>query len=98
MATWNIRGEYMETCNCELLCPCITSNLAATPSEGDCKAAVALHIAQGSKDGVALDDLSFIVRVSLVLGFSLHGRLWSGRRLGDAPICGMVLGTSDGSR
>ena len=61
MATWSIRGEYMETCNCQLLCPCITSNLAATPSEGDCKAAVALHISQGSKDGVALDDLSFIV-------------------------------------
>ena len=61
MATWSIRGEYMETCNCQLLCPCITSNLAATPSEGDCKAAVALHIAEGSKDGVALDDLSFIV-------------------------------------
>ena len=61
MPAWSIRGEYMETCNCELVCPCITSNLAATPSEGDCKAAVALHITQGAKDGVALDDLSFIV-------------------------------------
>jgi hypothetical protein len=40
MAGWQIRGEYMETCNCTLLCPCITSNLAATPTEGDCKAAV----------------------------------------------------------
>ena len=36
MATWQISGEYMETCNCTMLCPCITSNLAATPTEGDC--------------------------------------------------------------
>ena len=44
MATWQISGEYMETCNCTLLCPCITSNLAATPTEGDCKAAVTMRI------------------------------------------------------
>jgi hypothetical protein len=61
MATWQIRGEYMETCNCTLLCPCITSNLAAVPTEGDCKAAVTLRIDKGHKDGVQLDGLSFIV-------------------------------------
>ena len=61
MASWRIRGEYMETCNCTLLCPCITSNLAAVPTEGDCKAALALHIDQGDKDGVTLDGLTFIV-------------------------------------
>ncbi len=61
MATWQISGEYMETCNCALLCPCITSNLAATPTEGDCKAAVALRIDKGQRDGVVLDGLSFIV-------------------------------------
>jgi len=61
MAAWSIRGEYMETCNCELLCPCITSNLAARPTEGDCMAAVTMRVTKGSKDGVALDGLSFIV-------------------------------------
>ena len=61
MATWQISGEYMETCNCTLLCPCITSNLAATPTEGDCKAAVTMRIEKGHKDGVPLDGLSFIV-------------------------------------
>lgn len=58
---WQIRGEYMETCNCNLLCPCITSNLAATPTEGDCQAAVAMRIDQGVKDGVTLDGLKFVV-------------------------------------
>lgn len=61
MAHWQIRGEYMETCNCTLLCPCITSNLAATPTEGDCKAAVAMRIDDGAKDGVTLDGLKFVV-------------------------------------
>lgn len=61
MAQWHIDGEYMETCNCTLLCPCITSNMAARPTEGDCKAAVAMRIDKGEKDGVALDGLAFIV-------------------------------------
>ena len=29
MASWQISGEYMETCNCAFLCPCTSSNLAA---------------------------------------------------------------------
>jgi len=61
--SWKIEGDYMETCNCDFLCPCITSNLAATPTEGDCKFALALRINQGEKDGVSLDGLSFIVLV-----------------------------------
>jgi hypothetical protein len=57
MANWHVDGEYMETCNCALLCPCITSNLTDRPTEGDCKAA----FDKGEKDGVKLDGLSFIV-------------------------------------
>lgn len=61
MAAWTLSGQYMETCNCTLLCPCITSNLTAMPTEGDCKAAVALHVDRGIKDGVTLDGLNFII-------------------------------------
>jgi hypothetical protein len=61
MAGWRIEGQYMETCNCTYLCPCITSNLAAQPTEGDCKAAIAMRIDTGEKDGVKLDGLSFVV-------------------------------------
>ncbi|MGR3804735.1 DUF1326 domain-containing protein [Marinibacterium profundimaris] len=61
MAEWHIEGDYMETCNCDFLCPCITSNLTAVPTEGDCKAAIAMKITKGEKDGVSLDGLSFIV-------------------------------------
>src|SRR6478609_1384365 len=61
MSTWQITGQYMETCNCTLLCPCIISNLAARPTEVDCKAAVTLRIDKGAKDGTKLDGLAFIV-------------------------------------
>jgi hypothetical protein len=49
------------TCNCALLCPCIVTNMTARPTEGDCKAAVAMRIDKGSKDGVQLDGLAFVV-------------------------------------
>lgn len=61
MANWQIEGHYVETCNCNFICPCIGSNLTALPSEGDCKAAVAMQIDKGEKDGVSLDGLSFVV-------------------------------------
>jgi hypothetical protein len=61
MASWRIEGQYMETCNCVYLCPCAPSHLTARPTEGECKAAIAMRIDKGEKDGVKLDGLSFIV-------------------------------------
>jgi hypothetical protein len=63
MASWKIEGQYMETCNCTFVCPCITSNLTAQPTDGECKAAVAMQIGSGHKDNVRLDGLSFIVMI-----------------------------------
>jgi hypothetical protein len=57
---WQISGEYMETCNCAFLCPCIVTNLQGRPTEGDCKAALGMHIETGNKDGVSLDGVDFI--------------------------------------
>ena len=61
MSGWHIQGQYMETCNCAYLCPCIFTNLTATPTEGDCKAAMALKIERGEKDGVSLDGVTVIL-------------------------------------
>ena len=44
---WQIQGQYMETCNCAFLCPCIVSNLAARPTEGGCKAVMGMLIEKG---------------------------------------------------
>ncbi|HEX5079194.1 MAG TPA: DUF1326 domain-containing protein [Geminicoccaceae bacterium] len=61
---WQIRGQYMETCNCAFLCPCIVSNLTARPTEGGCKAVMGMLIEKGEKDGVRLDGLGFAVVLS----------------------------------
>ena len=30
-STWNVKGLYMEACNCEAMCPCLVGN-APTPA------------------------------------------------------------------
>jgi len=72
-----VSGEYMETCNCTFLCPCITSNLAARPTEGDCKFAIAMRVDKGEKDGVDLDGTSFII-VAHAPGAMADGKLTVG--------------------
>src|SRR5262249_8369416 len=52
--SWRIEGEYFESCNCELLCPCLLSHATARPTEGHCDVVLAIHIAKGSCDGVDL--------------------------------------------
>src|SRR5690554_6568399 len=58
---WQVSGNYIETCNCDYLCPCITSNLTAQPSKGHCDAALFYHIDRGHYGNVQLDDLNFAV-------------------------------------
>lgn len=58
---WRMRGEYFETCSCDLLCPCIHSHLQATPTEGHCAAILAFNVHQGSYSDVPLTGLSFIM-------------------------------------
>ena len=82
MAAWNISGEYMETCNCAFLCPCIPSNMEARPTEGDCKGAVAMRIDKGEKDGVKLDGLSFIVMLHSP-GIMIQGNITVGLIVDD---------------
>jgi hypothetical protein len=58
---WQVEGDYFETCNCDFICPCISTNMQAKPTKGDCKVAMVYHIDKGHFDGTALDDLSFAV-------------------------------------
>jgi hypothetical protein len=58
---WHIRGNYIETCNCDFVCPCLTSNLAQKPSKGYCDAALVYHIEHGHFGNVSLVGLSFAV-------------------------------------
>ena len=41
---WHIKGEYMEACSCDFLCPCIPKN-STTPATHDfCKVALAFEV------------------------------------------------------
>ncbi|MEZ4679279.1 MAG: DUF1326 domain-containing protein [Caldilineaceae bacterium] len=59
--SWQIRGDYFETCNCDFLCPCITTHLTATPTQGHCDVALVFHIEQGTYGSVDLADRTFAV-------------------------------------
>jgi len=61
MSEWELSGEYFETCSCDYLCPCISSNMTAKPTKGWCLFAMVFQINHGGFGGDALDGLSFVV-------------------------------------
>ena len=61
--TWQLRGEYLENCNCDILCPCITSSLQGPADNERCYVPLAMHISEGQCDGVRLDGLNAVLVV-----------------------------------
>jgi hypothetical protein len=59
--TWNISGQYYETCSCDYVCPCLPGQMAVRPSKGSCTFAMAFQIDRGQHEAVSLDGLGFIV-------------------------------------
>ncbi len=57
---WRIEGEYFESCNCEVLCPCLLSHAQVRPTEGHCDVVLAIHIAKGDCGGVDLSGLNAV--------------------------------------
>lgn len=60
---WQITGEYFESCNCEVLCPCLLSRAQARPTEGHCDVMVAIHVERGWYGETPLDDLNAVLIV-----------------------------------
>lgn len=58
---WEARGDYLETCSCDFLCPCITSNLSAPATRETCRVAMAFRIDQGQFGDVTLGGLAFVL-------------------------------------
>src|SRR5919199_3841353 len=58
---WSVRGEYFETCSCDYVCPCPTSNFTARPTQGSCTFAFLHHIETGTYGQVRLDGLNFAI-------------------------------------
>lgn len=58
---WNMKADYVETCNCDYGCPC---NFNGFPTDGFCRALVLYHIREGNFGKVKLDGLDVIVAMS----------------------------------
>jgi hypothetical protein len=56
---WSIAGEYMESCNCDYLCPCIYTNPQGPATHEHCTSLQVYCIGRGHFGDVKLDGLSF---------------------------------------
>ena len=56
---WSLRGEYMESCNCDYLCPCIYTNLEGAATHDHCTAVTVFRIDEGHFGETKLDGLKF---------------------------------------
>ena len=52
---WSIKGNYFESCTCDLICPCITLK---PPTTGTCTALLGWHIDEGNVDDLQINDLN----------------------------------------
>jgi hypothetical protein len=57
---WRVEGTYLESCNCDAICPCRTINgvRGGRSTHGICDGALSWRIERGSADGVDLDGLN----------------------------------------
>ena len=60
-ASWEVGGQYYETCSCDYVCPCILGQMAVEPTKGSCTFAMAFQIEHGKHAALTLDGLGFIV-------------------------------------
>ncbi|MGH8014434.1 MAG: DUF1326 domain-containing protein [Candidatus Binataceae bacterium] len=57
---WRIEGTYFESCNCELLCPCLLTHAQAQPTEGHCDVVLAIHVDRGNYGGTEISGLNAV--------------------------------------
>jgi hypothetical protein len=57
--SWQISGEYTESCNCDYLCPCIYTYPQAEVTHDHCTAALIFRIDKGQCGETSLDGLCF---------------------------------------
>ena len=63
MSVWRVVGSYLESCNCEAICPCrrIDGVMGGRSTYGICLGALSWRILQGHVDGVKLDGLGVVL-------------------------------------
>ena len=54
--SWNIEGTYIETCSCEVVCPC-TASLALGADYDRCRATLVFNVTRGDVEGTDVSGL-----------------------------------------
>ncbi|MGX9354272.1 DUF1326 domain-containing protein [Roseobacteraceae bacterium S113] len=62
---WAIKGELFLNCSCTVFCPCVVSLGKHPPTEGDCKAWMAIAIDEGHFEGEDLAGLNVGLMVDI---------------------------------
>ncbi len=57
--TWQLSGEYMESCDCDYLCPCVYTNPQEGATNDNCHAVMVFRVDKGHSGGVDLSGLCF---------------------------------------
>lgn len=58
--SWQLKGTYFETCNCDVACPCV---FLSAPTEGECRVLIAWHVDQGKDGDVDLSGLNVAMAI-----------------------------------
>jgi hypothetical protein len=58
---WNLKGTYLENCNCNMVCPCSTSGLTMPADNERCRVLLAFHVESGKVDDVDVGNLTVAV-------------------------------------
>jgi len=54
--SWTLKGSYVETCSCDLICPC-NANMAHGATYDYCRVVLAFNIREGAIDGTDVSGL-----------------------------------------
>src|SRR5690242_9302280 len=57
---WSLKGSYVETCSCELMCPCNMS-MDHGATYDFCRVTLAFHIREGEVDGTDISGLNVAI-------------------------------------
>ena len=60
---WSLRGEYLESCNCDYLCPCIYTNPQEAATHDHCTAVMVFRIDEGHFGETKLNGLKFALLI-----------------------------------
>lgn len=63
--TWHVRGSYLESCNCDAICPCrrVDGAGGGRSTHGICLGALSWLIESGHADGLPLDGLGVVLAI-----------------------------------